>query len=439
MIAVADPLFVIDDDPTGAQAQAGVPLLMSWDEELLAAAMDEEPRALHLLTNSRALDEEAAYAIVHGAATAAAAATGEPRLVLRGDSTLRAHLLPEYAAMRDALAPGETPPLLLVPALPAAGRITVDGRHLLERDGMRTPLAQTEFAADASFGYRSSRLLEWAEERSDGYFPATDGREIGLAAIRSPAGADLVCQALLDAAAAARPAAVVPDAETEGDLATIAAGLRRAWEQAPTIIVRCAPTFASVLSGAAADEPAPLPPAGRGLVVVVGSHVPVSSAQLETLLARRPGSLVEVDAATLAGSEAEVAAVSAVAVDRARALLRRDGLAVIATSREIAAEALGPVGGTSVAHALAGIAGRLRGDSDVLLSKGGSTSAINIRDGLGAEAVEIVGPVAPGISLWLVPTPGGEPYPVIVFPGNVGDAATLADLVDRVMESRRRC
>lgn len=441
MIALADPLFVIDDDPTGAQAQAGVPLLMSWDDDLLAEALREEPAALHLLTNSRALDEDAAYEIVRAAATAACSASPTPRVVLRGDSTLRAHLLPEYAAVRDALAPGGTPPLLLVPALPAAGRITLGGRHLLKRGGVRTPLDQTEFAADADFAYRTSRLLDWAEERSDGYFPAADGREIGLAAIRSHEGDELVCQALLDAAADSRPAVVVPDAETEADLATIAAGLRRAWEQAPTIIVRCAPTFAGVLAGAGAEGLTPLPAVGAGLLVVVGSHVPVSTAQLETLVARHPGALVEVDAATLARGEAdeEVAALSATAVESARALLRSDGFAILATSREIATAGLGPVGGTNVARALARIAGRLRGDTGVLLSKGGSTSAINVRDGLGAESVEVVGPVAPGISLWLVPTPTDQPYPVIVFPGNVGDADTLADLVDRILEGARRC
>lgn len=435
MIAVADPLFVIDDDPTGAQAQAGVPLLMSWEADRVTGALGDEPPALHLLTNSRALDEDGAYAIVREAAGSAAGAIDEPQVVLRGDSTLRAHLLPEYLAVRDALVPGETPPLLLVPALPAAGRVTVGGQHLLERDGRRTPLGQTEFATDADFGYASSRLLDWAQERSGGYFPAADGREIELAAVRSEAGADLVCQALLDAAADARPAVVIPDAETVADLETIAVGLRRAWERAPGIVVRCAPTFASVLSGAGAKSLVPPPSAGRGLLVVVGSHVPVSSAQLQALVARHPEATIEVDAATLASAGEEAALLGADVVARARERLASGRLAIVATSREVVAAALGPVGGTNVARALAGIVAELRGDSGALLSKGGSTSAINVRDGLAAESVEVVGPVAPGISLWLVPVAGAEPYPVIVFPGNVGDADTLADLVDRIMEA----
>ena len=179
------PLFVVDDDPTGAQGQAGVQLLLSWEAASIEAAMRDHPPALHLLTNSRALDEDAAYAVVRDATEAAEAAASQPRVVLRGDSTLRAHLLPEYAGVRDALSPGAIPPLLLVPALPAAGRITRDGRHWLVRGGRRIPLDQTEFADDGEFSYRTSRLLDWAEERSDGFFGAADGIEIELEGIRS--------------------------------------------------------------------------------------------------------------------------------------------------------------------------------------------------------------------------------------------------------------
>src|SRR5206468_11139000 len=103
----------------------------------------------------------------------------------RGDSTLQAHLLEEYLAVRDVAFPGRTPPLLLVPALPYAGRITVGGVHLLERDGRRIPLHETEFAADPSFAYDDARLLQWAEDRSGGLFARAAGREIHLDELRS--------------------------------------------------------------------------------------------------------------------------------------------------------------------------------------------------------------------------------------------------------------
>jgi uncharacterized protein YgbK (DUF1537 family) len=432
--APAPPLFVVDDDPTGAQGQAGVPLLLSWRDGLIEAALSDAPAALHLLTNSRALDPDEAYAIVRDASAAAVAADPHARVVLRGDSTLRAHLLPEYNAVRDALHPGTTPPLLLVPALPAAGRVTTGGRHWLIRDGQRTPLERTEFATDGGFAYDTARLVDWAEARSQGYFAAADGIELGLDEVRAHDGGARIAEALLAAARSSRPAVVVPDAETCDDLAAIAAGLRRAWVDAPSIVVRCAPTFASVLSGAGATGRSPLPAVERGLLVVVGSHVAMSSAQLAALNTARPDALVEIGAETLAAGGRGADAALSEAIDASRARLDEGRLAVVATSRAVSPTAVGPEPGMRIALGLARAVRELRDASDVLLSKGGITSAVNVREGLGADRAQIVGPVAPGVSLWLAfDREGGPPHPVIVFPGNVGDTATLAELVDRLL------
>src|SRR5690349_9980970 len=172
---IVPPLFVVDDDPTGAQGQEDVPLLLAWTPQLIDETLRARPRAIHVLTNSRALDESGAYTTVRDAVATVRSAAGDARLILRGDSTLRGHLEPEYRAMVDGLELGGAPPLLLVPALPAAGRVTIDGCHWLVRHGERVPIGATEFAADATFGYHSSRLLDWADERSDGAFAAEVG------------------------------------------------------------------------------------------------------------------------------------------------------------------------------------------------------------------------------------------------------------------------
>src|SRR4029077_2099967 len=99
------------------------------------------------------------------AASAARAAFPDARLLLRGDSTLRGHVYEEYDAARTALGhPGGAVPLLLVPAFPAAGRVTVDGVHLLERDGARVPLHDTEYATDGALAYADARLAQWADD-----------------------------------------------------------------------------------------------------------------------------------------------------------------------------------------------------------------------------------------------------------------------------------
>ena len=137
--------------------------------------------------------------------------------MLRGDSTLRGHVLEEYLGVRDVVAPSGWPVLLLVPALPSAGRITVGGVHLFDRDGRRTPLHETEYARDGVFAYASARLLEWADERSGGLFRAGAGRELHLDVLRSR-GPAAVTEALLALAATGDPVVFAPDAETVDDL-----------------------------------------------------------------------------------------------------------------------------------------------------------------------------------------------------------------------------
>jgi uncharacterized protein YgbK (DUF1537 family) len=422
-------LAVIDDDPTGAQSEAGVPLLLDWPAAALRGR--EAAGAVHLLTNSRALAERDAYRIARDAAAAALAGMPERRVVLRGDSTLRGHVLAEYEAVRDAAFAGRDPTLVLVPALPAAGRVTVGGVHWLERDGARVPLAETEYARDRAFGYSRSGLLEWAEERTAGHFRADAGRELPLSELREPGGADAFVAALRELGAAGRPAVLVPDAERLGDLQVIAAGLRAAWDAGVEIVVRCGPALVGVAAGTSAVAPVATPVACRGTLVIAGSYVHVTTRQLDALVARHPRALVELDAALLAAAGSAAAAIDA-AVRAARARLASDGLAIVATTRETPTELLAPAPGMRIAEGLARVLARTRDVADIVVSKGGITSAVAVRSGFGAHEALVVGPLADGIALWRVLDRSGEPAQLVVFPGNVGDTGSLADLVDRL-------
>jgi uncharacterized protein YgbK (DUF1537 family) len=399
-------LVVLDDDPTGTQAVADTPVLLEWSAELVAEAA-RGAKSVHLLTNSRAYPPERAKAIVTDAASTAVAA-GLTRFALRGDSTLRAHLLEEYLAVCDAVHGGRRPPILLVPALPHAGRVTVGGIHMIERDGVRAPLHETEYARDPDFRYSDARLLAWAEERSGGLFRRQDGREVRPESVR---------EALLELQG--RPAAVVPDAETLADLETIAAGLRKAEAEGAEVVVRCAPTFAGVLGGNLASGRAQAPRTRR-LLVVCGSYVPATTRQLNLLLARFPHSLVEVDVHKLASGEPPSKAARA-----ARARLDDVGLAVVATQRE--REPVSLEQGEQIAHNLALVARDV--DAGVVIAKGGVTSAVTARVGLGARTAMCRGPLVDGVALWDV---GRVPY--VVFPGNVGSDDTLREVVEMILE-----
>jgi len=205
---------------------------------------------------------------------------------------------------------------------------------------------------------------------------------------------------------------------------------REAERAGASVIVRSAPAFVGVLSGAAAHSYQPLPGGESAILVLCGSHVPRSTRQLSRLTERRPESVVWVSAQRLAGGEceAEVASAAVAASDR----LQAGGLAVVATSRAVFDSSDRVRSGAAIASGLAAILSRLRGRTDIVVSKGGITSAVNIREGLNSGLAEVLGPVRDGISLWSVDTPERKGLPFVVFPGNVGGDDELVDLIDAI-------
>ncbi len=329
--APREPIVVLDDDPTGVQTLAGIRVLLAWDAGRVRAALDGRP-SVHLITNTRALPPERVPPLVTAAARAALDGVPEAAIVLRGDSTLRGHLLEEYRGVRDVVAPGGWPVLLLVPALPSAGRITVGGVHLFERDGRADAAAR-----DGVRARRGLRLRERATARlgrgalGGPVRRRRTGRELHLDALRA-GGAATVAQELGALAAAGRPAVLAPDAETVADLELVAEGYRIAVAQGVPVIVRCAPTFAGVLSGTTAPGLVDAPAARDGVLVVCGSYVPQTTRQLGALLDARPGSLAEADVVALAGTD-PAPEIERLAAEVSR-LLVEGGVSILATPRE---------------------------------------------------------------------------------------------------------
>ncbi len=296
--AIAEPVVALDDDPTGTQTLAGVRVLLAWSDLAVRRAL-EGHRAVHLVTNARAMPTETAARVVASAASASVGGAPGAHVVMRGDSTLRGHVLEELRAVRPLVDPSGTAPLLLVPALPSAGRVTVGGVHLIERDGVRVPLHHTEYARDGVFSYADARLLRWAEERTGGHLSARLGRELHLAELRA-GGADRVAEIIGELCSSGRPAAFAPDAETIADLALIAGGYAQAAAAGARALVRCAPAFVGVLSGTTAPGLVPVPLVTAGVLVVCGSYVPQTTRQLGRLVEHYPGALVEADVRALA-------------------------------------------------------------------------------------------------------------------------------------------
>jgi uncharacterized protein YgbK (DUF1537 family) len=378
-------------------------------------------------------------------ALAAAEGTGVGLgFVSRSDSTLRGHYPLEPTVIADVLeqrAGQGTDAVVIVPAFPDAGRITIGGVHYTRGpDGTVVPVAETEFARDPTFGYSSSALAEYVEEKSGGRFVAADVIGLDLTLVRG--GAEGIADAL---DAATRSVPVVVDVVTENDLRCLAMGLAESERRGRSLLYRVGPPFVRGRIGqevraplTAAEAYAGTEPAPGGGLVVVGSHVGQTTRQLGVLTAEHPASVVEIAVEPLlspAGAEAVlervVAAVTA-GLDTGDVVLHTSRLLV---KRDDPAESLRIA--RTVSAAVVAVVRRTLAEQPprFVVAKGGITSSDVAALGLEIRRAVVRGPMLPGIvSLWQPVDGPAAGIPYVVFAGNVGDDRALLDVV-RVLSS----
>ncbi|SDH55886.1 four-carbon acid sugar kinase family protein [Agrococcus jejuensis] len=440
--AALDPSLVqivLDDDPTGTQSVADLPVLTRWEAEDLDWALATGAPAVYVLTNTRSLDEADAAArnreVVAVALAAAERAGRRASFVSRGDSTLRGHFPLETDVLRDAIieAGGAAPHLtVLVPAFPDAGRITVDGVHHWVVDGEATPVGETAFAEDPTFGFRSSDLRDWVAEKTGGRIAAGDVFALTLEVIR--AGTDAVVEALR-----ALPAGTVVavDVVDEGDMRQVALALHALEREGLGALLRVGPPYPRAHIGQEIAEPVRAEDVvfanDRGGLVVVGSHVPLTTQQLAALRAARPDTAtIELDVRALIGDDrdAHLAERTATVADAIA-----HGTVIVHTTRERIDGADGDASLEIARRVSSGVVELVQRVLEAapprfVIAKGGITSSDVASEALRIRRARVVGPMLPGIvSLW---QPDGGPadgIPYVVFAGNVGDADSLATVV----------
>lgn len=432
-------LVVLDDDPTGTQSIADLPVLTRWEDDDLDWALAQGAPAVYVLTNTRSLGEEDAAArnreVVAVSVAAAARAGRRVSFVSRSDSTLRGHFPLETDVLSAAAAEhaGAAPQLvMLVPAFPDAGRITVDAVHYWVVDGEATPVGETPFAADATFGYRSSDLRDWVEEKTAGRIRRDDVAALTLAVIRS--GTDAVTTFLRSLPTGT---VVAVDAVDEHDMRQVALALHALDREGITALLRIGPPYLRAHIGQEVAEPVTADRIetthDRGGLVVVGSHVPLTTAQLGALQADRPDTVtIELDVRSLIDDRREPHL-----VDRADAVARaiESGTVIVHTSRELVT---GRDGAESLEIARRVSSGLVELVARVLelapprfvIAKGGITSSDVASEALQIRRATVVGPMLPGIvSLWQPQVGPALGIPFVVFAGNVGDTDSLALVV----------
>ena len=452
-------VVVIDDDPTGSQTVRHCPLLLRWDQLSLRRGLQDPSPLLFLLANTRALDPERAEArnrqicaALRQAMAAEQISAEDVILVSRGDSTLRGHGVLEPQVIEQELGPFDA--TLHVPAFLEGGRTTVNGVHLLNGE----PVHTTEFARDRLFGYGTSDLAEWLQQKSGGSIAAASVAHLSLAlldqAVESQHGhaqrnSDQQASdqhgmqrliGWLEALDHNRP--VVVDAERPEQLAVLAEAIR-GLQGRKRFLFRSA---ASLLNGLA-DQPPQQPCADLALLrrkgvanqsmpglVLVGSHVPLADLQLQELLQRPQCEAIELPVAKLArvfeGGSRDFLMddLEAQWRQQLQQVLARGKTPVLYTSRgelsfPSAATRLGF--GRELAELMARLSASVADQLGYLISKGGITTHTLLEKGLNLPAVALKGQLLPGLSLVCAELEGKQDLPILTFPGNLGDQSTL--------------
>lgn len=405
-------VVVLDDDPTGTQAATDVTVLLQHDTAAIEDALRRE-RSVYVQTNSRSLSEADAVDLatsIRASVDEAGKALGvDVKVVLRGDSTLRGHVFAESRVfLRDDAV------MVFVPAFPDGGRITRDGIHFVRNGHDSLPVADTEFAQDPVFGFRSSDLSDFTAERT------------GEPAIRVPRE-HLLAGTMIDVLLGAPAGAViVPDAIDAADIRAIAASIERVWGERH-IVVRCAAPLAAEL--AHVPSTAYLPPSvvarSGGVLVVCGSHTDLAREQLARLVEMIGEPTVIDTARALVDPVGEGERVAISEAGRAR----RGGVRFVTTERDRSHEHATLADGAAVMTALTVAAARLAPEARVVITKGGITAADVIRRSLGVVSARVLGQVEPGVSVWDARMPGGHDVRCVIVPGNMGGPTVLADAV----------
>lgn len=431
-------VVVLDDDPTGTQTVYDLPVITEWSVPVLQAELTSNYPGFYILTNSRSLTARNAQMLnreIGANLNTAVKKTGVLiEVISRSDSTLRGHFPEEVDALAQSMEL-DAPPYLLVPFFLEGGRYTLDDVHYVAEGEQLIPAGDTPYARDAAFGYKSSNLREWVEEKTNGKIPAACVTSISLKNLRE-AGPQRVKEVLIRL----KPGSVcIVNAASYRDLEVFVTGLLRAEAEGLTYLLRTAASFVRVRVGLA-PRPLLTPEElstgnDHGGLFVVGSYVPKTTAQLQTLLEHTGIFGIEINASNLLNHNTQAREVTQ-AIQQANKNIQAGQDVVIYTSRELVSGIDTQANlsiGQHISDRLISIVRGIEFQPRYFVAKGGITSSDVATKGLGVRRAIVLGQMLPGVPVWKLGVESRYPgMPYIVFPGNVGEVDALVQIWQRL-------
>jgi uncharacterized protein YgbK (DUF1537 family) len=270
-------------------------------------------------------------------------------------------------------------------------------------------------------------------EKHQGQIQAKDVISIPLAMLRE-AGPDAVAERLAQVQAGR---VCVVNAVSYRDLEVFVAGLLQAEAKGQHFIYRTAASFVRVrggLSPQALLSTDVLSAASKhGGLIVAGSYIQKSTQQIEATLNLADVVGVEVDVQALL-DETQAQTKITQAIVQAEKAMQQGKVALVYTSRQLISHRDGLLAlgiGQKVSAALVEIVRGISLKPAWIIAKGGITASDVATKALGIRRAQVLGQAIPGIPIWRSGSESRWPDVIyVVFPGNVGSVAAIADMVD---------
>jgi len=430
-------IVILDDDPTGTQTVYDLPIYTRVDYEIIQKIFqDNNIKAFYILTNTRSMSKEKVMELDSKIARnidLVSKRTGiDYELIVRGDSTLRGHFPLELNIIKDNISK-KIDGYFLIPFFQEGGRITVDDVHYVKENNTFIPVGETQFARDHTFGFTSSNLKDYVEEKTNCLVLKDQVVSISLEELRSNSSA--VFNKIMDL----NGRICIVNAENYSDIQAFVNGLIKAEYQGKNFLFRTAASFVKSRIGlkdnGLLDGNTLNIIDNRGGLIVAGSYVNKTSQQINHLMKETSIYSIEIDVLSILTESDNSNIIKKISQKIDENIIR--GIdTLIYTSRSVI---LGNDNtpnldiGNKISLYLAKIVKQLKEAPAFIVAKGGITSSDIATEGLNIEEAIVCGQIANGVPVWKSGRESkfyGLVY--VVFPGNVGDEDELTNVIKRL-------
>lgn len=426
--------IVLDDDPTGIQTVHDVLVLVNYDYDLIVEAFNDSREMFYISTNSRAFSEKETISyhqkLTQMICDIASKLNIDFTIISRGDSSLRGHFPLEGEVIKQVLndngytIDGE----IICPYLDGI-RKTIDDVHYITNNNQMIPVGESEFAHDKTFGFTSSDLKDYVEEKTKGKYKASDCVSIGL-----NDDENTIVNKLNQVSGFNK---VIVNCTSMDDLKKFVGAYKKCNKK---FLFRCAASLVKELGGISTlpyiDSKKCLS-YGKGGLILAGSHVKNTSDQLAYLKSHDSNvDYVEFNQhEVLNGKLHDEAIRCAKLIDEK---LRDNKVVLLATRRqrvdfdgEDKEKQLEMA--VSISKELTGILSLLQERPSFLISKGGITSYDCLSIGLKVKKALALGQIDKNVGvIRILDDSKFKDMPVVIFPGNVGNVDTLYKVLERL-------